>query len=144
MKTAKGIKVIEFNARFGDPETEVVLPRLTSDIFDVFNDVLDRRTPCIEWDSRAAIGFVLASKGYPENYRKALEIKHLDTLKGVEVFHMGTKYDGDRLLTNGGRVLFVTGLAATLAEARENVLAEIAKIDCDNLFYRSDIGYQAI
>ena len=57
---------------------------------------------------------------------------------------MGTKYDGDRLLTNGGRVLFVTGLAATLAEARENVLAEIAKIDCDNLFYRSDIGYQAI
>ena len=144
MKTAKGIKVIEFNARFGDPETEVVLPRLTSDIFDVFNDVLDRRMPCIEWDSRAAIGFVLASKGYPESYRKGFEIKHLDTLKGVEVFHMGTKYDGDRLLTNGGRVLFVTGLAATLAEARENVLAEIAKIDCDNLFYRSDIGYQAI
>ena len=99
MKTAKGIKVIEFNARFGDPETEVVLPRLTSDIFDVFNDVLDRRTPCIEWDSRAAIGFVLASKGYPESYRKGFEIKHLDTLKGVEVFHMGTKYDGDRLLT---------------------------------------------
>ena len=84
MKTAKGIKVIEFNARFGDPETEVVLPRLTSDIFDIFNDVLDCRTPCIEWDSRAAIGFVLASKGYPENYRKGFEIKHLDTLKGVE------------------------------------------------------------
>ncbi len=144
MKTAKGIKVIEFNARFGDPETEVVLPLLKSDIFGVFNDIIDRRTPVLEWDTRASIGFVLASKGYPDSYEKGVEIKGLDRLKGVEVYHMGTKSEGDRLLTNGGRVLFVTALADTLGEAREHALNQIAKIECSNLFYRRDIGYQAV
>lgn len=144
MKTTKGIKVIEFNARFGDPETEVVLPLLQSDIFGVFNDIIDRRTPVLEWDTRASIGFVLASKGYPDSYEKGVEIKGLDRLKGVEVYHMGTKSEGDRLLTNGGRVLFVTALADTLGEAREHALNQIAKIECSNLFYRRDIGYQAV
>ncbi len=144
MKTAKGIKVIEFNARFGDPETEVVLPLLKSDIFGVFNDIIDRRTPVLEWDTCASIGFVLASKGYPDSYEKGVEIKGLDRLKGVEVYHMGTKSEGDRLLTNGGRVLFVTALADTLGEAREHALNQIAKIECSNLFYRRDIGYQAV
>ncbi len=144
MKTTKGIKVIEFNARFGDPETEVVLPLLKSDIFGVFNDIIDRRTPVLEWDTRASIGFVLASKGYPDSYEKGVEIKGLDRLKGVEVYHMGTKSEGDRLLTNGGRVLFVTALADTLGEAREHALNQIAKIECSNLFYRRDIGYQAV
>ncbi len=144
MKTAKGIKVIEFNARFGDPETEVVLPLLKSDIFGVFNDIIDRRTPVLEWDTCASIGFVLASKGYPDSYEKGVEIKGLDRLKGVEVYHMGTKSEGDRLLTNGGRVLFVTALADTLGEAREHALTQIAKIECGNLFYRRDIGYQAV
>ncbi len=144
MKTTKGIKVIEFNARFGDPETEVVLPLLKSDIFGVFNDIIDRRTPVLEWDTRASIGFVLASKGYPDSYEKGVEIKGLDRLKGVEVYHMGTKSEGDRLLTNGGRVLFVTALADTLGEACEHALNQIAKIECSNLFYRRDIGYQAV
>lgn len=144
MKTATGIKVIEFNARFGDPETEVVLPLLQSDLFDIFNDVIDRRKPLIRWDNRSAAGIVMASKGYPEDYQKGFEIKHLDQLQGVEVFHMGTKRDGDRLLANGGRVLFVTTLADTVKEARQKALTEIAKIDCENLFYRKDIGYQAI
>lgn len=144
MKTAGGIKVIEFNARFGDPETEVVLPLLKSDIFEVFNDVIDGRTPVLEWDTRAAIGFVLASKGYPESYDKGIEIKGLDSLQGVEVYHMGTKSDGNRLLTNGGRVLFVTALADTLSDARKHAITQISKIECKNLFYRRDIGYQAV
>lgn len=144
MKTAKGIKVIEFNARFGDPETEVILPLLKSDMFDVLNDVIDGRIPILEWDTRASIGFVLASKGYPESYDKGIEIKGLDRLQGVEVYHMGTKSDGNRLFTNGGRVLFITALADTLGEAREHALSQIAKIECSNLFYRRDIGYQAV
>lgn len=144
MKTAKGIKVIEFNARFGDPETEVVLPLLRSDIFDVFNDVIDGHTPTLEWDTCSAIGFVLASKGYPDSYEKGIEIKGLDTLQGVEVYHMGTKSEDNRLLTNGGRVLFITALADTLVEARQKALTQIAKIECGNLFYRRDIGWQAV
>ncbi len=144
MKTSDGIKVIEFNARFGDPETEVVLPRLKSDIFDIFNDILDNKIPLIDWLPQASIGFVLASKGYPEAYKKGIEIKGCSLLEGVELFHMGTKQEGNKLLTNGGRVLFVTALAETITEARQKALQEISKIECENLFYRKDIAYQAI
>ena len=143
IKTTNGIKVIEFNARFGDPETEVILPRLTSDIFDIFNDVIDGKTPDIQWNKQCALGVVLASKGYPENYEKGFEIKNLDKVDS-QVFHMGTKIDNEKLLTNGGRVLFITALADSFKEAQQKVLAEISKIECENLFWRKDIGYQVI
>lgn len=143
MKTAQGIKVIEFNARFGDPETEVVLPRLKSDIVDIFCAVAEGRDARLEWHGFATLGIVLASKGYPEAYEKGCEIKGVDTLGGT-VYHMGTKADGGRVLTNGGRVLFVVGRGATLAEAREKALADVARIDCDNLFHRTDIGHWAL
>ena len=142
MKTPNGIKVVEFNARFGDPETEVVLPRLTADIVDIFTAIIDGTTPVLTWDKRAAIGIVLASKGYPNNYEKGFEIKNLDRVD-TTVYHMGTKRENDKIITNGGRVLFVTALADTLKEAREKANAEVAKIDCENLFYRTDIGWQA-
>ena len=143
MKTPDGIKVIEFNARFGDPETEVVLPRLKSDIVDIFCAVADGGDAQLEWDERPALGIVLASKGYPGSYEKGYEIKGLDRVKGT-VYHMGTKADGDRILTAGGRVLFVVGRGATLAEAREAALRDVARIECDNLFHRTDIGHWAL
>lgn len=144
IKTAKGIKVIEFNARFGDPETEVVLPRLKSDFYEVCLSVIQGEPVALEWDTRSAIGVVMASKGYPDAYDKDIEIKGLENVSDVEVYHMGTKKDGDRLLTNGGRVMLLTAMADTLDEAREKAMREIQKIHCDNLFYRKDIGYQAV
>ncbi|MCM1151760.1 MAG: phosphoribosylamine--glycine ligase [Alistipes sp.] len=143
MKTAQGIKVIEFNARFGDPETEVVLPRLKSDIVDIFCAVAEGRDAVLEWHDFAALGIVLASKGYPGAYEKGSEIKGLERAEGT-VYHMGTKADGDRVLTAGGRVLFVVGQGATLSEARERALADVARIECDNLFHRTDIGHRAL
>ena len=140
MKTPDGIKVIEFNARFGDPETEVVLPRMKTDLAEVCCAVADGRDVRIEWDDRAALGIVLASKGYPGAYEKGWEIAGLDEVAGA-VYHMGTKADGERILTAGGRVLFVVGRGATLAEARRRALASVGKIGCGNLFHRSDIGH---
>lgn len=142
MKTAQGIKVIEFNARFGDPETEVVLPRLKSDIVDIFCAVAEGRDTRLEWHDFAALGIVLASKGYPGSYEKGHEITGLENVEGT-VYHMGTKADGDRIVTAGGRVLFVVGRGATLAEAREAALRDVARIGCDNLYHRTDIGHWA-
>ncbi len=143
MKTPQGIKVIEFNARFGDPETEVVLPRLASDIVDIFCAVADGGEATLRWHDFATLGIVLASKGYPGDYTKGAEIKGLDRVEGT-VYHMGTRSEGGRVLTNGGRVLFVVGRGATLAEARANALRDVERIECDNLFHRNDIGWQAI
>lgn len=143
MKTAQGIKVIEFNARFGDPETEVVLPRLKSDIVDIFCAVADGGDATLEWHDFATLGIVLASKGYPGSYEKGYEIKGLDRVRGT-VYHMGTRMEGDRLVTAGGRVLFVVGEGATLSEARRHALEDVARIECDNLFHRTDIGHWAL
>lgn len=142
MKTPDGIRVIEFNARFGDPETEVVLPRLKSDIVDIFCAVAEGRDAEIEWDDEATLGIVLASKGYPGGYEKGYEIKELDRVE-CPVYHMGTASDGDRVLTAGGRVLLVVGRGATLTEARRQALENVARIDCENLFHRTDIGHCA-
>lgn len=141
--TAEGPKVIEFNARFGDPETEVVLPRLKSDIYAFFEAVLDGRDFEAEWDPRAALGIVLASEGYPGSYEKGVEIKGLDKAKG-NIYHMGTRRDGDCLLTSGGRVLMLVGRGATLEEANKAALADVAEIDCPSLFHRTDIGKAAL
>ncbi len=143
MKTPQGIKGIEFNARFGDPETEVVLPRLASDIVDIFCAVADGGDAELRWHDFATLGIVLASKGYPGSYEKGVEIKGLDTAEDT-VYHMGTRADGDRVVTSGGRVLFVLGRGATLAEAHAKALAAVARIDCDGLFHRTDIGWQAL
>lgn len=141
--TADGPKVIEFNARFGDPETEVVLPRLRSDIYSFFEAVLAGRDFEAEWDPRPALGIVLASEGYPGSYEKCVEIKGLDKAKG-SIYHMGTKRDSDRLLTSGGRVLMVVGRGDTLEEANKAALADVAGIDCPSLFHRTDIGKAAL
>lgn len=143
MKTARGIEVIEFNARFGDPETEVVLPRLKSDIVDIFCAVAEGRDARLEWHDFAALGIVLASKGYPGDYEKGHEIKGLDRIEGA-VYHMGTRAEGDRVVTAGGRVLFVVGTGRDLVEARKNALEKVACIDCENLFHRTDIGHYAL
>ena len=143
MKTPQGIKVIEFNARFGDPETEVVLPRLKSDIVDIFCAVADGGEASPEWHDFATLGIVLASNGYPGAYEKGHAIGGLDRVEGT-VYHMGTRTEGDRVVTAGGRVLFVVGKGATLAEARERALADVARIECDNLFHRNDIGHWAL
>lgn len=142
MKTSRGIEVIEFNARFGDPETEVVLPRLKSDIVDIFCAVADGGDARLEWHEFAALGIVLASKGYPGAYEKGDEITGLDRVEGA-VYHMGTRAEGERILTAGGRVLFVVGKGATLAEARAAALRDVGRIGCDNLFHRTDIGHCA-
>ncbi|BCC44966.1 phosphoribosylamine--glycine ligase [Bacillus cereus] len=142
--TNDGPKVIEFNARFGDPETEVVLPRLENDLVDVCNAVLDESELTLQWSEESVIGVVLASKGYPEAYKKGEIIKGLDALQDVIVFHAGTAMKHGDFVTNGGRVLFVACKANSLQEAKDTVYKEIGKIESDGLFYRSDIGYRAI
>ena len=143
MKTPQGIKVIEFNARFGDPETEVVLPLLESDIYTVFDSVATGvPAPDAIWRQGVTLGVVLASKGYPGSYQKGFEIKGLDQVD-AHVAHMGTALKDGKFVTNGGRVLMVIAEGPTIAEAREKVYAEVAKIDCENLFYRKDIAHCA-
>ncbi|MFI3303836.1 MAG: phosphoribosylamine--glycine ligase [Rikenellaceae bacterium] len=143
IKTEQGIKVIEFNARFGDPETEIVLPRLKSDIYEIFCNVADGKRVEIEWHDFATLGIVMASKGYPGDYEKGYEIKGLDKVT-AKVYHMGTAKEGNKIVTAGGRVMIVVGNGATLKEAQESALAEIEKIECDNLFHRTDIGHWCI
>ena len=143
MKTAQGVKVIEFNARFGDPETEVVLPLIDSDIANVFEAVAKGEKPAeIVWSKVVTLGIVLASKGYPGDYAKGFAIRGTENVDGV-VFHMGTAVKDGELVTAGGRVLFVVAKGATLAEAHKKANEEVAKIECDNLFHRTDIGHKA-
>ena len=142
MKTKSGIKVIEFNARFGDPETEVILPRMMSDICQVFCDVADGNEPTIEWNDKATLGIVLASKGYPGSYEKGYAIEGTDEVDG-SIYHMGTALKDGKYITSGGRVMIVVCEAPTLREAQQKAAAEVAKIKCDNLFHRSDIGDKA-
>lgn len=160
MKTPDGIKVIEFNCRFGDPETEVVLPALESDIYEIFLAVAEhRQIPEAKWSAKPFIGFVLASKGYPGKYDKGVEIKGVkavQSMEGVKVYHMGTSlaqlgdghedFDGTgrSLVTSGGRVLMVLATAPTLSGARDKALEAVSRIDCDNLFHRTDIGHWAL
>ena len=142
MKTQNGIKVIEFNARFGDPETEVILPRLKSDMYQVFCDVTDGKTPVIEWDEQATLGVVLASKGYPGSYDKGFAIEGTELVDG-SIYHMGTALKDGKYVTSGGRVMIVVCKAPTLREAQQKAAAEVEKIQCENLFHRTDIGDKA-
>ena len=144
MKTPDGIKVIEFNARFGDPETEVVLPLLDSDIYDIFLAVANGKEAAAPvWRDAVTLGVVLASKGYPGSYEKGFEILGADEVD-ARVYHMGTKRDGDRLLTAGGRVMMVVAEGKDIRAAYRKVYAEVGKIRCENLFYRRDIAHWAL
>ena len=145
MLTPNGPKVIEYNARFGDPETQVVLPRLKSDFADVILAVAEERLAeqPVEWTDEAAACVVMASGGYPASYPKGLEITGLDEngqLPGVTVYHAGTAQKDGKLVTSGGRVLGVTALGKTLDEALEKAYAAVEKIHFDGAHYRHDIG----
>lgn len=142
MKTKQGPKVIEFNARFGDPEAEVLLPKLKSDILEIITALDKGSAVKIHWSDEFVLGVVLASKGYPTSYNKGYVIENIEDLENV--YHMGTTYKNQELLTNGGRVLFVYGIGNTLMEAKENAYKDIEKIKCSNLIYRKDIGHRSI
>ena len=145
MLTPNGPRVLEYNARFGDPETQVVLPRMKNDIVDVFEACIDGTLDQIqlEFENNAAVCVVLASDGYPEHYEKGFPIAGLESFKrkaGYYVFHAGTKLDNGQVVTNGGRVLGVTALGATLKEARANAYAATEWISFANKYKRNDIG----
>ena len=139
--TKDGPKVIEFNARFGDPETEVVLPRLESDIYDLFDAAIDSADHETKWSDDACLGVVLASDGYPGSYKKGVELNFDDCAK---VFHMGTAVKDGKLQSAGGRVAMVTGKGKSLEEAAANAYADVKKAAKEGLFYRSDIGKQVL
>ena len=143
IQTTEGPKVIEFNARFGDPETEVVLPRLKSDIYDLFDAAIDGRDCATEWSQEAMLGVVLASKGYPGSYGKGAEIKGSESVDAT-IYHMGTAEREGKLVTAGGRVMMVVGRGADLAEAREMAHRAIDQIECEALFHRRDIGHNVL
>ena len=148
MLTADGPKVLEYNARFGDPETQVVLPRMKNDLVDLFEACIDGTLDQInlEFEDNAAVCVVLASAGYPEHYEKGFEIRGLENFKdreGYYVFHAGSKFDEQgRVVTNGGRVLGVTATGTNLKEARANAYKATEWIDFDNKYMRHDIGHE--
>lgn len=142
MKTKDGMKVIEYNARFGDPETQVILPMLKTDIMDIFEAVTDERLAEveIEWEKGYCVCVVLASKGYPQSYAKGKEITIDDLDEGVMLCHAGTALKENKLVTSGGRVLGVCAKGQTLEEARKIAYQNVEKVKFDGAHYRKDIG----
>lgn len=148
MITPKGPKVIEYNCRFGDPETQVVLPRLKTDIVDIF-EAIDNETLSdldVEWSDDACACVIMASGGYPKSYPKGIEITGLSNgqLDGVTVYHAGTKLQDNKLVTSGGRVLGVTALGDTLENALKKSYDAVEKINFEGAHYRRDIGKRAL
>jgi phosphoribosylamine--glycine ligase len=148
MITDMGPKVLEFNCRFGDPEAQAVLPLLESDLAEIFCHIVegDLRSDEIKWQDRCAVCVVLASGGYPEQYEKGKEIKGLRRFAGRDVllFHAGTRSEGNRFYTNGGRVLGVTAVEKTLPQAIEKVYDAAQKISFEGMQYRKDIGARGL
>lgn len=145
MITKDGVKVLEYNARFGDPEAQVVLPRLKGDLLEILEACVDQRLHevKVEWEDHAAVCVVLASGGYPLSYEKGYPIAGLENFKDAEnmiIFHAGTAKKGDQIVTNGGRVLGVTGIAKTLDEAIKTAYQGVEKIYFEKMHYRKDIG----
>jgi phosphoribosylamine--glycine ligase len=143
MLTREGLKVLEFNCRFGDPETQVLLPRLQSDLFEVLWATVNGRLDAIKvaWSERTAVGVVMASGGYPATYRVGFTVDGLEDVdEDVLVFHAGTKEFEGRVVTNGGRVLTVVGLGETLEEARRRAYDNVRRIRFQDAHYRTDIG----
>ena len=145
MLTEDGPKVLEYNARFGDPEAQVVLPRMKNDLIDVIEACIDGTLDQVDlqFEDNAAVCVVLASEGYPVSYEKGFPIQGLEEFnkhEGYYCFHAGTKFDGDQIVTNGGRVLGVTAKGATLKEARANAYKATEWVKFDNKYMRHDIG----
>ena len=142
MLTDKGPKVIEYNCRFGDPETEVVLLRLESDLLDIMEAVIDDRLDEIDikWNDAPAVCVVMASGGYPESYKKGYEIKGLQNVKDGIVFHAGTKHKEGKIVTDGGRVLVCASLGSTVENARNNAYKVVEEINFEGCHYRKDIA----
>ena len=141
--TEKGPKVIEFNARFGDPETQVVLPRMKSD-FGLFIDAILKGQPTeLDWDDQAVLGVVIAADGYPETVQKGASLPDLTILTGVEVTHAGTKLSNNSYVGNGGRVLLVSASGSSIQTAQQNVYEQLSRVEWPGFFYRTDIGWRA-
>lgn len=149
MLTAKGPQVLEFNVRFGDPETQAILPRLKSDLVDIILSALEGKLDTIrlDWDKRACVCVVAAAGGYPGDYEKGKKIaglKNINREKDLLVFHAGTKKQGDDILTNGGRVLGITAYGKDIPQAIETAYQGIKQISFEHMFYRNDIGKKAL
>lgn len=141
MQTKDGTKVIEFNTRFGDPETQVVLPLLENDLVQVILDVMDGKDPQLKWKDEACVGVVVASKGYPSTYDKGVPLPELEATDNTFIVQAGTKRTEDGLVSNGGRVLLVGGIGKNLEEARKFAYDNLRIFDkTDAFFYRTDIG----
>jgi phosphoribosylamine--glycine ligase len=151
MLTNQGPRVLEFNCRLGDPEAQPLLMRLKTDLVDVIEAAIEDRLEAfapdgLEWDPRPAVCVVMASQGYPERYEKGFEIKGLEraaAMDDVKVFHAGTRLDGERVLTDGGRVLGVTALGDTMEDARRKAYAACSCIEFRDAFYRRDVAATA-
>ncbi|MBW2978190.1 phosphoribosylamine--glycine ligase [Candidatus Woesearchaeota archaeon] len=142
MKTKQGLKLLEFNCRFGDPETQVILPRLDSDILEVMNAVIDKKLgeTEVKWSDKHCVSVVLASGGYPGSYEKGKVITGLDMVEGAQVIHAGTKEEKGKILTNGGRVLNIVALGESLKEAVSTAYSKIKEINFDGMYFRRDIA----
>lgn len=139
MITENGVKTIEFNARFGDPEAQVILPRLKDDFVQLIFDIMNGKERKLNWDTRYCLGVVMASKNYPKSSTIGSEIVMPKNLNSI-IFHMGTKLEKDKWKTAGGRVLCVVGLEDAPNELKKNVYDDVKKIECEDLFFRNDIG----
>jgi phosphoribosylamine--glycine ligase len=145
MLTAEGPKVLEFNCRFGDPEAQVILPLLESDLATALLDVIDGRDPELQWRDEFAGCVVLASSGYPGSYSTGLPIRGLDAIPDdVLVFHAGTRPDGDAIVTSGGRVLNLVGRGPSLAAAVERAYAGTSAVSFDGMHFRRDVGRESL
>lgn len=149
MITDTGPMVLEYNCRLGDPETQAILPRMKNDLLEVLMAVVDEKLSeiNIEWDERSAVCVVLAAGGYPGKYEKGTEIHGLENTKGKQdsiVLHAGTKHEGDKVVTSGGRVMGVVGLGKPLEEAIKNTYDTVKQIKFDKMHYRKDIGAKAL
>ncbi|HAR63358.1 MAG: phosphoribosylamine--glycine ligase [Candidatus Margulisiibacteriota bacterium] len=149
MLTKDGPKVIEYNVRFGDPETQVVLPRMKNDLAEVFNAIIENKLADIKlsWDTKFSVGVVMAAQGYPENYAKGMKVYGLDTFKNIQdtfAFHAGTEIKNGNVVTNGGRVFNIVALASTLDKAIDKVYSDILNISFAGAYYRRDIGAKGL
>ena len=147
--TSHGARVLEFNCRFGDPETQALLPRMKSDLLPLLEATIDGKIDnyTLDWDKRAAVTVVLASAGYPGKYETGKTISGLDEvskLEGVQVFHAGTKIANTEVMTAGGRVLAVTALGSNIVAARERAYEAAALIQFEGCHYRRDIALSAV
>jgi phosphoribosylamine--glycine ligase len=147
--TREGPKVLEFNARFGDPETQVILPRLKTDLIDILNAVIEDKLHQIniEWEDNAAVCVVVASEGYPGAYQKGKVISGLEGLekmKNIMAFHAGTKFQDEQVVTSGGRVLGITAWNETIFKAKEKAYKAVKEIYFEDMYYRKDIAANAI